>query len=212
MIIIIMILFCHWLISRLFSPAGANDSDSDSDAYCDPENVPAFQPRLNPQSNQAPQKGLPPPPADDSDHSSSDEDSDHNYEDPSESIPYARHVSLRRGSMPVFNPDAYLVIKGDDSDCMYQDVSISILGVPKDIIKHPLLMVTFSKGTDRIPPLLWICSNVLMGYPSIVLNILNNTEYLLWYCIPPEHCSNVSKRGFPRLFPKLRFTLVGMKW
>lgn len=37
-----------------------------------------------------------------------------------------RHVSLRRVSQPVLNPDAYLSLQEMDMDSLYQDVSTNI--------------------------------------------------------------------------------------
>ena len=98
--------------------AAHDETDSDSDAYCDPESIPAMTNKsIVPM---APQKSLPAPPAEDSEASSSDDD----YQDPAEELSVPRHLSLRRGSQPVFNPDAYLALEDIDMDSMYQDVSI----------------------------------------------------------------------------------------
>ena len=73
----------------------------------------------------APQKSLPlPPPEEGNDKDTSDEENDNDYEDPTEDLRHQpRHVSLRRASQPVLNPDAYLSLQEMDLDSLYQDVS-----------------------------------------------------------------------------------------
>eukprot|EP00794_Sanderia_malayensis_P015273 gene15273-16849_t len=66
---------------------------------------------------------------------SSSEDSGHDYEDPAEdilknSLPMARYVSLRRGSMPVCNPDAYLESDDEELNSTYQDPSEAFAAIP----------------------------------------------------------------------------------
>jgi len=105
-------------------PTEGADSDSDSDAYCDPESLPVSpQHRIAPKLPAAPQKSLPPPPSDEeSDAGDSGDDSGHDYEDPLEEMrPSAKMLSLRRGSQPVLNPDAYLALQDMDLNSTYQD-------------------------------------------------------------------------------------------
>ena len=84
------------------------------------------QHRIAPKLPAAPQKSLPPPPSDEeSDAGDSGDDSGHDYEDPLEEMrPSAKMLSLRRGSQPVLNPDAYLALQDMDLNSTYQDVSL----------------------------------------------------------------------------------------
>lgn len=104
------------------------DTDSDSDAYCDPESIPEpLRYRVQPNVPSAPQKALPPPPSGELSEGEGSDDSGHDYEDPVVDItPSGRVLSLRRGSHPVLNPDAYLALQELDLNATYQDVSFSI--------------------------------------------------------------------------------------
>ena len=118
------------------------DSDSDSDAYCDPESLPhSPQHQIHAKIPIAPQKSLPPPPSGaGSGAEDSDEDSGHDYEDPSEEMRQsAKVLSLRRGSHPVLNPDAYLALQEMELDSTYQDVSPT----------HTLVIVQLSSRLQR---------------------------------------------------------------
>ena len=119
----------HRFIHSFIHSSILADSDSDSDAYCDPETLPdSPQHRMQAKFPLAPQRSLPPPPSGEgSEAEGSDEDSGHDYEDPSEEMRQsAKALSLRRGSHPVLNPDAYLALQEMELDSTYQDVSLSI--------------------------------------------------------------------------------------